>query len=114
MKQLGTALSNVPSITRQHQHLTKHHLVRFRKHSWLGLGCSKTVPLSYVGSSPICSSIFWTMALSISSGRSPLSSESLKTHAKDLKDYQPAALTSVLYKCMERVVCDQLSNMLSN
>lgn len=31
-----------------------------------------------------------------------------KAHAKDLIDYRPVALTSVLCKCMERVVCQEL------
>lgn len=32
-----------------------------------------------------------------------------KAHAKDLIDYRPVALTSALCKCMEKVVCQQLS-----
>ena len=37
-----------------------------------------------------------------------------KAHAKDLKDYRPVALTSVLCKCMERAVCNLLSSMVSD
>lgn len=37
-----------------------------------------------------------------------------KAHAKDMKDYRPVALTSVLCKCMEKAVGDQLSDMLSD
>ena len=37
-----------------------------------------------------------------------------KTPAKELKDYRPVALTSVLCKCMERVLCDLLAKMLSH
>lgn len=36
-----------------------------------------------------------------------------KGHAKQLVDYRPVALTSVLCKCMEKVVCQQLSQILT-
>ena len=32
-----------------------------------------------------------------------------KPNAKDMNDYRPVALTSVICKCMERIVCDQLT-----
>ncbi len=41
--------------------------------------------------------------------RAPLFHCQKKAHAKDLIDYRTVALTSVLCKCMERVVCQQLS-----
>lgn len=36
-----------------------------------------------------------------------------KAHAKVPEDYRPVALTSVLCKCMERVVCKQLSQAIT-
>lgn len=36
-----------------------------------------------------------------------------KSYAKDLNDFRPVALTSVLCKCMGRVVCAHLSNMVA-
>ncbi len=37
-----------------------------------------------------------------------------KTRSKDLKDYRPVALTSILCKCMERAVCTLLLGELSD
>ena len=34
-----------------------------------------------------------------------------KSNAKEMKDFRPVALTSILSQCMERVVCDHLTAM---
>lgn len=34
-----------------------------------------------------------------------------KSNAREMKDYRPVALTSILSKCMERVVSDHLTAM---
>lgn len=46
----------------------------------------------------------------LTSGKNQPSSRFLKRHAKDPKDFRPVALTSLLCKCMERVIGNHLSS----